>query len=303
MRRVQCTNCGQRYDYDRDDFCPKCGAYNPPPDSGATRLEQELLARFESGHQNQKRAREQARFRTAETAKRSAAAHPTQGSGPEVGRQRHSARLERCDACRPPRRRNGGRAAVLGVVIAVILAIVIPLVTVLVEVVEDAIWDYRYQMYTYTQPEYEPARGEVTHSTREDFLLNGAVVSIKDSWWPETGEDAAPWLAGYRCLLVDVWITDGLQMADAPIEPPWLLLPDGTQLPAECDPELLDALTLEYGVHCITLEDCRETELLYGSFVFFVPEYAQAEEFTLLLREYDPGVTDPRATHLIPLDS
>lgn len=301
MRRVQCTNCGQRYDYDRDDFCPKCGAYNPPPDSGTTRLEQELLARFEGGHQNQKRAREQARIRTAETAKRSAAAHPTRGSGPEVGRQRHSARLERCDGCRPPRRRSGGRA-VLGVVIAVIIAIVIPLITTLAEVVEDAIWEYKYS-YSYTQPEYEPAQGEVTHGTWEDFPLNGALVSIEDSWWLETWEAAALWPAGCRCLLVDVWLTDGLRMADAPIENPWLLLPDGTQLPAECDPELLAALTEEYGVYGVTLEDCREEDLLYGSFVFFVPEYAQEGDFTLLLREYDPDVTEPRAIHLIPLDS
>ena len=30
MRRVQCYECGKRYDFDVDDFCPKCGAFNPP---------------------------------------------------------------------------------------------------------------------------------------------------------------------------------------------------------------------------------------------------------------------------------
>ena len=30
MRRVRCYDCGKRYDFDVDDFCPKCGAFNPP---------------------------------------------------------------------------------------------------------------------------------------------------------------------------------------------------------------------------------------------------------------------------------
>lgn len=30
MRRVVCHDCGKRYDFDAEDFCPKCGAFNPP---------------------------------------------------------------------------------------------------------------------------------------------------------------------------------------------------------------------------------------------------------------------------------
>lgn len=30
MRRVRCYECGKRYDFDVDDFCPKCGAFNQP---------------------------------------------------------------------------------------------------------------------------------------------------------------------------------------------------------------------------------------------------------------------------------
>ncbi|MBU5627976.1 hydrogenase maturation nickel metallochaperone HypA [Oscillibacter sp. MSJ-2] len=30
MREVYCEECGKRYDYDVDDFCPRCGAYNAP---------------------------------------------------------------------------------------------------------------------------------------------------------------------------------------------------------------------------------------------------------------------------------
>lgn len=30
MRHVRCYECGKRYDFDVDDFCPRCGAFNPP---------------------------------------------------------------------------------------------------------------------------------------------------------------------------------------------------------------------------------------------------------------------------------
>jgi len=31
MRMVKCYDCGKRYNYDEDGFCPKCGAFNQPP--------------------------------------------------------------------------------------------------------------------------------------------------------------------------------------------------------------------------------------------------------------------------------
>ena len=30
MRAVRCYECGKRYDYDDDGFCPRCGAFNQP---------------------------------------------------------------------------------------------------------------------------------------------------------------------------------------------------------------------------------------------------------------------------------
>lgn len=30
MRRIVCDECRKIYDYDRDEFCPKCGAFNQP---------------------------------------------------------------------------------------------------------------------------------------------------------------------------------------------------------------------------------------------------------------------------------
>lgn len=31
MRIVKCYECGKRYNYDEDGFCPNCGAFNQPP--------------------------------------------------------------------------------------------------------------------------------------------------------------------------------------------------------------------------------------------------------------------------------
>lgn len=30
MRQIICEDCRRRYDYDRDEFCPRCGAFNQP---------------------------------------------------------------------------------------------------------------------------------------------------------------------------------------------------------------------------------------------------------------------------------
>lgn len=30
MRMIVCDECGRHYDFERDDFCPKCGAFNQP---------------------------------------------------------------------------------------------------------------------------------------------------------------------------------------------------------------------------------------------------------------------------------
>ena len=34
--RLVCSECKKVYDYNVDDFCPRCGAYNQPPKSGST---------------------------------------------------------------------------------------------------------------------------------------------------------------------------------------------------------------------------------------------------------------------------
>lgn len=30
MRQIVCEDCRKRYDYDKEEFCPRCGAFNQP---------------------------------------------------------------------------------------------------------------------------------------------------------------------------------------------------------------------------------------------------------------------------------
>lgn len=47
MRRVICKDCHTSYDFDKDEFCPKCGSFHSPGGGAGTALERELLNRFD----------------------------------------------------------------------------------------------------------------------------------------------------------------------------------------------------------------------------------------------------------------
>lgn len=312
MRTIRCKDCGKRYDYDKDDFCPKCGAYNPPADSGATQLERELLSRFETGQRNQTRAKEQARARQQQprrtppdTAGQGASpgSHPAYGGTPELRRQTHSSRIQGCAACEEPPRR--GKAPLVIVVIVLVLVALFSVGGLLVSLVQEAYYD---ALFSLSEPAPEPslpaAEGDVFHETWEYFPLSGAEASIEDSWWIPLEETSRYYQEGYDCLAVDVWITGGTQREDVYFDTPCILLPDGTALCLDDDPFLARALEQEYGVYAVSLRDCQWEDPLYGSFLFFVPQ--GEEDLTLRINEYAPGTDEsepPRAVHYIPLDS
>lgn len=50
MRKVTCLECGKTYDYDVDDFCPRCGAYNIPAKAQRTSIRVDGLS--ESNHED-----------------------------------------------------------------------------------------------------------------------------------------------------------------------------------------------------------------------------------------------------------
>ena len=55
MRRVRCGECGKRYDFDTDDFCPRCGAFNSPPRSSCIGVDGSVIRLYglnEENHRN-----------------------------------------------------------------------------------------------------------------------------------------------------------------------------------------------------------------------------------------------------------
>ena len=50
MRRIVCGECRKKYDYDVDDFCPRCGAYNPPKRNQETTMRVDGIS--ESNHKD-----------------------------------------------------------------------------------------------------------------------------------------------------------------------------------------------------------------------------------------------------------
>jgi len=121
MRKVKCYQCGRSYDFDQDDFCPRCGSFNAPEDSPSTKLERDLLSRFDT-------ARQAPRYIPTST-----------GAAQNAGGRRHSSRIEDCQPCRDAgkqrsaRKRGGsakgklnGLAVILFIVVVILLAEVLP---------------------------------------------------------------------------------------------------------------------------------------------------------------------------------
>jgi hypothetical protein len=71
--KLTCKDCGKRYDYEQDEFCPKCGSYNQPKDSSVTKLEEELEGRFASRRTQQAAVNARHRARIAASDREDAA--------------------------------------------------------------------------------------------------------------------------------------------------------------------------------------------------------------------------------------
>lgn len=308
MRNLVCRDCGKRYDYDKDDFCPKCGSYNPPQEAPSTRLERELLSRFGTARESQTRAKGQQQARHAASAQPRTPSRPhTPPPRPAPGaaaaerpQARHGQHIEDCPACGPDLPEKGRRAgpsrAIIGIVAIIILvaAVNIALQTAVRKGVQN-----RFDTYFVTGGRAEPERpagsGPVfaEHVMGDPFALNSVEVTVDNVWRVDLTGDALAGREGFNCLAVDVWITGGERQRDLYIAVPQLALDAETETyPAEDDMFLSKRLS-DYGVYAVTLSDYQWEDPLYGQFVFFVPEGA-AGEAELILEEYAPGdVEDP----------
>lgn len=275
MRKVHCADCGKSYDYDVDDFCPRCGSFNPPPDSGATRLEQEMLSRFQrpgaSGQPGKKA--------------RTVNYHPTYGSGPDLKKGRvHTASIKSCDACGPEKKKKSGvKTLVILLVILGILFVGVPLVQVLVEEVMDAVTDLSYSFDRREEPAWEAEEQVYPEGWYESYetvtLSNGQQVSVGDGWEPWLPEELTDQYPGTRCAAVALWVLG--EPGDSYI-PVALMAEDGNFYLPE---ELPAAVEEECGLDCVSLADGTANEEIFGYSFYFLPEDVVEQDLTAVLMD------------------
>lgn len=288
MRKIRCADCGKSYDYDVDDFCPRCGSFNPPPDSGATRLEQELLSRFQrpgSGSPSSGRS-------TAQTAARTVSYHPTYGSGPDLKKGKtHSARINHCDACAPRKKKSGVKGLAILVVVLIILFIGVPLIEAVAEQIFDAVYSFTDSLGSV---EEVPAREDIVADLPEGWyesydtiiLSNGQQVSVGDAWEPWLPDSFMDQHPGTRCVAVALWVLG--EPGDSytrPVDgyiPVALMVEDGTFYLPE---ELPDAVEEECGLDSLSLADGTADEELFGYSFYFLPENVADQELTAVVMD------------------
>ena len=281
MRKIRCADCGKSYDYDVDDFCPRCGSFNPPPDSGATRLEQELLSRFQRPGSVGPSAGKSAGKTTARTVNY----HPTYGSGPDLKKGKtHSARINDCGACEPRKKKSGVKGLVILVVVLAVLFIGVPLIEAVAEQIFDAVYSFTD---SFGSVEEVPAREDIVADLPEGWyesydtftLSSGQQVSVGDAWEPWLPDSFMDQHPGTRCVAVALWVLG--EPGDSYI-PVGLMTEDGTIcLPEELPSEVVE----ECGLESLSLADGTADEELFGYSFYFLPENAADQELTAVVMD------------------
>lgn len=282
MRKVTCASCGRPYDYDSDDFCPKCGSYNPPPDRAGARPAQAPPARVSAASKD--RPRPAAQPKTPPVGPRTVSY-----GGPQGGTLWEE----------PPARRQRSPLKLLVIVLVslFLLCIVLPFVLGLMLNLSEAFAGRRPEPGAVAQA--EPAGG--THALWEPFSIHGTQqVTVEDPWEVDLTYVPLARREGFRCLAVDLWVEGGERRDDLTFFPAELRLEDGTALLAEDDASLARQLK-DAGVYLVTLSDAQWEDPLYGQMIFFVPEDASGGA-VLALYEGEPDSSTPSAVHQIPLE-
>lgn len=282
MRKVTCASCGRPYDYDSDDFCPKCGSYNPPPDRAGARPAQAPPARVPAASKD--RSRPAAQPKTPPVGSRTVSYGGPQGGTPWE---------------EPPARRQRSPLKLLVIVLVslFLLCIVLPFVLGLMLNLSEAFAGRRPEPGAVAQA--EPAGG--THALWEPFSIHGTQqVTVEDPWEVDLTYVPLARREGFRCLAVDLWVEGGERRDDLTFFPAELRLEDGTALLAEDDASLARQLK-DAGVYLVTLSDAQWEDPLYGQMIFFVPEDASGGA-VLALYEGEPDSSTPSAVHQIPLE-
>lgn len=282
MRSVTCSSCGKRYDYDVDEFCPKCGSYTPP------------VGRKAQPHAGRKAAvRPQAAGRP-QSARPGSFRPVTPNLGqPHTGRMAYT-RPEEDEA------RKRGPSRVKGFLFILFALVVVSLVYSLVSAFQDG---GRKELAPEPMgPETAVAVAQpseiVEQAPYSEFELNGWRVTVESVWEPDLPDAAV--IPDGRCVAVDLWIEGGGRLPEARFITPYLQLEDGAQAEAVDNDPLLSRQLKSAGVFDIVPADAQWEDPLYGQLVFFVPE-GTAGQVELMIPS--AGLEeDPVIFFAIPLD-
>lgn len=288
MRKVTCKDCHRVYDYDKDDFCPKCGSFNPPSDSGATALERDLLSRF--GTADAAREREIGAARAYQGQKSGRARHLCED--PKSHRESDDWKREDwkpgagASAAWQPRTSQGSRNLLVAILtlgilgIVAVISVISPMITRgEVRVPEPA----ESMPYEEVPAERKDVRLKISHDFDEAIAVGRLTVELDGVRMLDTEGDARLHQEGYKLVVVESYITGGAEFArDFPFGGVYLELSDGSYINA-VDDELLAARLANRSVYAITLPDAVWEDPLVGEFVFYVPEGTR--EATLCIEE------------------
>ena len=291
MRSITCTSCGKRYDYDADDFCPKCGSYNPPP----ARQGLSAAPRPQPSRPHQP-ARPVSPHPPAGRSTRPAAAPPRATPSaaplhatPAAGRS-GSVRARPAPRFAPfeetPKRSFSPLAlgaVVLFAVTAVILAAAL-IGTFSAGETPDA-----------PEPEPDPTG---PHEQYEAFSMHGWSVTVEDVWEPDLPDSVH--IPQGRCAAVDLWISGGSRVSGASFATPYLVLEDGSQVDAADGDALLSRQLKNAGIYDVVPADAQWDDPLYGQIVFFLPQDAAGSVVLVLPGASVDGAAAP--LHTIPLE-
>lgn len=273
MRRITCQECGRAYDYDQDDFCPKCGGYNAPAGTGATALEAQLLTRFDEN-----RAR-RAPGSMPEPPRGSAASHD-----PFAPRSQNAPPRLAPHLCTTPDETPipRPRRTLLLLLIALLVAVTIAIAAL--------------PSLLYSPP--GGAQGE--YAVGETFRLGKLSVAVDGCNWFELPEDSRLARPGFDILAVDLYAEGGDSYDSTdPVGCATLLLDTGDSLSPETDVLLKKRLEV-LGLYPIAINDALWQDPLLGQLIFYVPD--GVESATLTLGELRPGKNgDIVATRTVPI--